>query len=97
MYVQFTKAVKNIVPMSQELRVSVLVAVRGVDVRYDGRRLEAPRGYVTSKTSGVSVWRVKYTGKVCFCNVENCGRGRTRKAMTPETKDWKSVEPRRVP
>ena len=48
-------------------------------------------------TSGVTVCSVKYTGNVCFCRVENCGLGRTLKATTPAMKDWKSVEPRRVP
>lgn len=60
-------------------------------------REETEDGYVKSMARGVSVCSVKYTGKVCFCSVENCGRGSTRKAITPLTKDWKRVEPRSVP
>ena len=46
---------------------------------------------------GVIVWRVKYTGKVAFWRVENCGRGSARKATMPPMKDWKRVLPSRVP
>lgn len=60
-------------------------------------REEAPDGYVRNMAKGVMVCKVKYTGKVFFWSVENWGRGSTRKATMPLTKDWKSVEPRRVP
>jgi len=46
---------------------------------------------------GRIVCMVKKTGNVAVCKVANCGLGSALKAITPPMKDWKMVEPRRVP
>jgi hypothetical protein len=84
-YTKFTSAVTNIVEMRYRLDLSAA----------EGRSRD--RGYVSQRAKGVMVWSTKYGGKMAFWSVENCARGRARYAVIPPMKDWKKVEPRRVP
>jgi hypothetical protein len=60
-----------------------------------GRKSE--RGYVSQRATGARVCKTKYGGKMAFWSVENWARGRARYAVMPPMKDWKTVEPMRVP
>lgn len=40
-------------------------------------------------TTGMAVWREKYTGTKACCREANCGRGRAWKETMPPMNDWK--------
>jgi hypothetical protein len=54
-------------------------------------------GKVRARTRGRVVCMEKHIGKSADWRVENGARGRTRYAVVPAVKDWKTSVPRRVP